>query len=211
MFWKRCMGGGGVCGNHMGAKSLIRKIMRAGYFWLSMQQDAANFVKRCDNCQRYGNVQRVPREKMTTISSPWPFAQKGIVIMGPIPQGKRQVRFLHVAIDYFTKWVEVEALATITKAKVQNFVWKNIVCRFGIPRMIISDNGCQFNSHGFRSFCSSLGIKDKYSSLGHPEANGQAEVTNRILLKIIKAQLVGAKGVWPEVLPSDLWAYRTTA
>ena len=61
---------GGVRGDHMGAKSLIRKIMRMGYFWPMMQQDAAKFVKKCDSCQRYGNVQRVPGEKITTISSP---------------------------------------------------------------------------------------------------------------------------------------------
>ena len=114
--------------------------------------------------------------------------------MGPLPQGKRQVKFLLVAIDYFTKWVEAEALATITEAKVQNFVWKNIVCRFGIPKTIISDNGRQFDSQMFRSFCSGLGIKNKYSSPGHPQANGQTEVTNRTLLRIIKSWLVGAKG-----------------
>ena len=71
-------------------------------------------------------------------------------------------------IDYFTKWVEAEVLATITEAKVQNFVWKNIICRFGIPKMIISENGHRFNSHGFRSFCANLSIKNKYSSSGHP-------------------------------------------
>ena len=80
--------------------------------------------------------------------------------MGPLAQGKKQVRFLIVAIDYFTKWVKAEALATITEAKVQNFVWKNIICRFRIPRTIISDNGRQFDSHGFRSFCARLGIKN---------------------------------------------------
>ena len=143
---------GGVCGDYMGVKSLVKKIMRTGYFWSMMQQDAAEFVKKCDSCQRYGNVQRVPGEKMMTISSPWPFAQWGIDIMGPLPQGKRQMKFLLVAIDYFTKWVEAEALATITETKVQNFVWKNIVCRFGIPKTIISDNGRQFDSQGFRSF-----------------------------------------------------------
>ena len=61
---------GGVCGDHMGVKSLVRKIMRTGYFWPTMQQDAAEFVKKCDSCQRYENVQRVLGEKMTTISSP---------------------------------------------------------------------------------------------------------------------------------------------
>ena len=76
---------GGVCGDHMGSKSLVRKIMRAGYFWPTMQQDTTDFVKRCDSCQRYGNVQRVIGEKMTTISSPWLFAQWGIDIVGPLP------------------------------------------------------------------------------------------------------------------------------
>ena len=66
--------------------------------------------------------------------------------MGPLPQGKRQMKFLLVAIDYFAKWVEAEALATITETKVQNFVWKNIVCRFEILRTIISDNGRQFDT-----------------------------------------------------------------
>ena len=90
MSWRKYTRGGGVCGDHMGSKSLIRKIMRAVYFWPMMQQDAADFVKRCDNCQRYGNVQQVVGEKMSTISSPWPFAQWGINIMGPLPQGKRK-------------------------------------------------------------------------------------------------------------------------
>ena len=195
---------GGICDHHMGAKSLIQKTMRASYFWPTMQKDVMDFVKRCDRCQRYGNVQRVPREKMTTISSPWPFSQWGIDIVGPLPQGKRQMRFLLVAIDYFTKWVEAKAVATITEAKVQNFVWKNIVYKFGIPRTIILDNGRQFDSHGFRTFCTSLCIKNKYSSPGHPQANRQTEVMNRTSLKIIKTRLIGVKGTWPEELPSVL-------
>ena len=80
-------------------------------------------------------------EKLTMIASLWLFAQWGIDIIGPLPQGKGQVKFLLVAIDYFTKWVEVKALATITKARIHYFVWKNIICRFGIPQTIISDNG----------------------------------------------------------------------
>ena len=84
------------------------------------------------------------------------------------------------------------------------------MCKFGILRTIILDNGRQFDSQGFRLFYSSLGIKNKYSSYGHTLANGQTKVTNRTLLKIIKAWLVGVKGVWPEELPGVLWAYRMT-
>ena len=85
-------------------------------------------------------------------------------------------------------------LATITEARIWSFVWKNIICRFRIPRTIISDNGRQFDSQGLRDFCLGLGIKNQFSSLGHPQANGQTEVTNQILLKIIKFKLDNMKG-----------------
>ena len=111
-----------------------------------MQVDAVEIVKKCDKCQRYRNVQRLPAERLTTIASLWPFTQWGIDIVGPLPQDKGQVKFLLVVIDYFTKWVEAEALATITEARMWSFVWKNIICRFEIPLTIISDNGRQFNS-----------------------------------------------------------------
>ena len=133
-----------------------------------MQADTRELVKKCDKCQRFGNVQHLPAEKMMTIATPWPFAHWGIDIVGPLPRGKGQVKFLLVAIDYFIKWVETKALSTITEVKIQSFVWKNIICKFGIPRTIISDSGRQFDSQGFRDFCSSLGIKNQYSSPGHP-------------------------------------------
>ena len=131
--------------------------------------------------------------------------------MGPFPTALRQLKFLVVGIDYFTKWVEAKPLATITEKSIRTFVWRNIICRFGIPRVLVSDNGKQFDNSVFRNFCSELGIKNHYSSPAHPQANGQVEVTNRTLLKIIKTRLEGAKGIWPDELPSVLWVYRTTA
>ena len=107
--------------------------------------------------------------------------------------------------------MEAEALATITEKNIRSFVWRCIICRFGIPRVLVSDNGKQFDNDAFRDFYSQLGIRNHYSSPAHPQANEQVEVTNRSLLKIIKTRLEGAKGIWPEELPSVLWAYRTTA
>ena len=92
--------------------------------------------------------------------------------MDPFLTGVRQLKFLVVGIDYFTKWVEAEALATITERNIQSFVWRNIICRFGIPRVLVSDNEKQFNNNTFRDFCSELGIKNHYSSPVHPQANG---------------------------------------
>jgi hypothetical protein len=130
--------------------------------------------------------------------------------MGPFPVGTKQAKFLVVAIDYFTKWVEAEPLATISEKNVKSFVWKAVICRFGIPRVLISDNGKQFDNGPFRELCAQLNIRNHYSSPRHPQANGQVEVTNRTLLKQIKTRLEGAKGMWVEELPNVLWAYRTT-
>ena len=112
----------GIYGDHAGPRSLVSKVIRIGYFWPTMQVDGVELVKKCDKCQRFGNVQRLLAEKLTTITSPWPFSQWGINIVGPLPLSKGQVKFLLVAIDYFTKWVEAEALATITEAKIRSFV-----------------------------------------------------------------------------------------
>ena len=126
--------------------------------------------------------------------------------MGPFPTAVQQLKFLVVGIDYFTKWVEAKTLATIIEKNVRGFVWRCIICRFGIPRVLVSDNRKQFDNDSFWDFCSQLGIRNHYSSPAHPQANGQVEVTNRSLLKIIKTQLEGAKGIWPEELSSILWA-----
>ena len=99
--------------------------------------------------------------------APWPFAQWGLYIMGPFPIALQQLKLLVVGIDYFTKRVEAEALATITEKNVRGFVWRCIICRFGIPRVLVSDNGKQFDNDSFRDFCSQLGIRNHYSSPAH--------------------------------------------
>ena len=84
------------------------------------------------------------------------------------------------------------------------------MCRFGVPRVLVSNNGRQFDNALFKEFYEHFGIQNHYSSPVHSQANGQAKVVNRSLLKIIKTRLEGAKGVWPNELPGVLWVYRTT-
>ena len=113
-------------------------------------------------------------------------------------------------MDYFTKWAEAEPLATIIDQKIHNFVWRSIICRFDIPRALVSDNGNQFDNAKFKDFCAELEIKNYYSSPVHPQFNGQVEVTIRTLKAALKTKLEDLKGKWVEYLPEVLWAYRTT-
>ena len=98
--------------------------------------------------------------------------------MSLLPLGTKQIKFLVVGIDYFTKWVEAELLAKIMQKNVKNFVWKNIVCRFGVPRILILDNRRQFDNTLFKDFYEHFKIQNHYSSPTHPKANGQGEVVN---------------------------------
>ena len=79
-----------------------------------------------------------------------------------------------------------------------------------MPRVLVSNNGRQFDNALFKDFCEHFGIQNHYSSPAHPQANGQVEVANRSLLKIIKTRLERAKRVWPDDLSGVLWAYMTT-
>ena len=98
-------------------------------------------------------------------------------------------------------------LAKITKRNTKNFIWKNVICHFGIPRVIFFDNTKQFDTDGFKLFCSDLSIFHHFSSLGHPQANGHVKVT----LRNLKMRLEKSKGGWTNDLPNVLWAYHTTS
>ncbi|CAL8162857.1 unnamed protein product [Prunus armeniaca] len=111
----------GACGDHSGARSLA-------------------FKTKCNQCQRFGSILKLPAEPLTLMVSTWPFAQWGLDLIGPMSQGNGQLKFAVVSVDYFTKWFEAKALTAITATKIEHFVWKNIICRFGLPNAIITDN-----------------------------------------------------------------------
>ncbi|RVW33061.1 Pol polyprotein [Vitis vinifera] len=134
---------------------------------------------------------------------PMAFCTMGHGYSGPLPAAPAQKKFLLVATDYFSKWVEAEAYASIKDKDVTKFVWKNIVCRFGIPQTIIADNGPQFDSIAFRNFCSELNIRNSYSTPRYPQSNGQAEATNKTLITALKKRLEQAKGKWVESYPAS--------
>ncbi|KAL5573386.1 hypothetical protein UlMin_022983 [Ulmus minor] len=108
------------------------------------------------------------------------------------------------------EWVEAEALAKITEQNVTAFIWKNIVCRFGVPCELVSDHRTQFKNEKFQSICNRLGIKKVFSSPAHPKSNGQVEAVNKTIKQTLKKKLEKSKGAWVDELPLVLWSYRTS-
>ncbi|RVW72875.1 hypothetical protein CK203_057177 [Vitis vinifera] len=131
------------------------------------EDDAAAYVKKCDKCQRHAPIPHMPSETLKPISGPWPFAQWGMDIIGPLPTAPAQKKFLLVATDYFSKWVEAEAYASIKDKDVTNIA--------------------------FRNLCSELSIRNTYSTPRYPQSNGQAEATNKTLITALKKRLEQAK------------------
>ena len=157
-----------ICGNHTRGRSLSHRAIIQGYWWPNMQKEAQEYVKKCDQCQRFApNIHQSGR-LLNPISRPWPFAQWGLDIVGLFPKAAGNKRYLLVATDYFTKWVKAKPLANIKDVDAKKFVWKNIVTRFGVPCTLILNNGLQFDSKSFRRYCCDLGITNRYSIPAYP-------------------------------------------
>ncbi|GJU59699.1 reverse transcriptase domain-containing protein [Tanacetum coccineum] len=177
----------GSCSMHAGTRSVMAKALRIGYYWPTMHEDARTLIRACHDCQVHKPVPRNPQQKLSPITSPWPFYKWRIDIAGPFLEGPGKVKFLIVVIDYFTKWIEAKPVATITGNQIKKFVWDNIVCRFGLPGEIILDNGKQFQDNPFKDWCEKLCICQYFASVKHPRTNGLVERANRSLREGIKA------------------------
>jgi hypothetical protein len=121
--------------------------------------------------------------------------------------------YMLVAVEKFTKWVEAAPVTTQDFTAAINFI-KSIVFRFRVPHNIITDNGTNFTSKEFKSYCESMGIKLKFVSAAHPKTNGQVEKANGLIYNRIKKRLLAplekSKHAWLDELPFVLWSLRTT-
>jgi hypothetical protein len=121
------------------------------------------------------------------------------------------LKYVIVAVEYFSKWIEAKPLATITSATVQKFFWQNIVCRFGVPKAITVDNGTQFDAETFKYFYGRIGTKIHFASVRHPESNGLVERANGIIMiGIMKLIFNQPRGKWPDELIKVVWSHNTT-
>ncbi|RVW23216.1 Retrovirus-related Pol polyprotein from transposon 17.6 [Vitis vinifera] len=171
----------GVCGPHMGGHMLARKIMRTGYFWLTMETDCCQFVQKCPECQIHGDLIHAPPSELHALTSPWPFSVWGIDIIGKVsPKSSSGHEFILVAIDYFTKWVEAASYA----------------------------RGAHFRAE-VDTLLQEYGIRHHRSSAYRPQTNGAVEAANKNIKRILR-KMVETSRDWSEKLPFALWAYRTS-
>jgi hypothetical protein len=135
----------------------------------------------------------------------------GLDLLGPLPPAQGNLKYVVVAVEYFSKWIEAKPLATITSVTVQNFFWQNIVCRFGVPKAITVDNGTQFDVEAFKELSEQIGTKIHFASVRHSESNELVERANGIIMTgIMKLIFNQPRGKWPDELIKVVWSHNTT-
>jgi hypothetical protein len=150
----------GICGAHQSTYKMKWIARRSGYFLPTILKDCFEYYKGCQDCQCSGNIQKSPASVMNLIIKPSPFRGWGIDLIGQnFPPSSKGHKFILVATDYFTKWVEVIPLKTVTSKNMVDFIKEHTVYHFGIPQTITTGQGTMFTSEEFRDFAASMEIK----------------------------------------------------
>src|SRR5881398_1295404 len=193
-------------GAHFGVEATYNKIAER-YYWKGMYKDIKRYIKYCDTCQRRG--QKGGKGNLYPIKVGEPFERIGIDFVGPLERTKEGNKYILVVTDYLTKWPEARAMKEATAKNVVEFIYKEIICRHGCPRVILSDRGTHFRNEIVDGLCEKFEIKHKLSSPYHPQTNGLVERFNRTLCEGL-AKVTEKENEWDKHIESVLFAYRTT-
>ncbi|GJV23461.1 reverse transcriptase domain-containing protein [Tanacetum coccineum] len=167
----------GPTGGHHGANYTAKKVFDSGFYWPTIYRDAHDMVKSCDSCQRQGKISQKDEMPQNAIQVCEIFDVWGIDFIGMFPSSRGN-KYILVAVDYLSKWVEAKALSTNNARVVVKFL-KSLFARFGTPRAIISDRGTHFCNDQFAKFMLKYGVTHRLSTAYHPQTSGQVEVSNR--------------------------------
>ncbi|KAI3734462.1 hypothetical protein L6452_13931 [Arctium lappa] len=195
-------------GGHFGGQRTAAKILQSGFFWPTIFKDSFEFVKRCDRCQRTGNVSQRNEMPLNNILEVEIFDVWGIDFMGPFPMSFNN-QYILVAVDYVSKWVEAIACPHNDAKTVINFLHKNIFSRFGTPRALISDEGTRFVNKMLSVVLSKYNIQHRVATAYHPQTNGLTEFSNREIKTILEKVVKPHRKDWSLKLDDALWVYRT--
>nr|GEV56474.1 reverse transcriptase domain-containing protein [Tanacetum cinerariifolium] len=174
----------GPTGGHHGANLTAKKVFDASFFWPSIYHDAYDMIKTCDKFQRQGKISQKDEMLQNAIQVYEIFDVWGIDFMGPFPSSKGN-KYILVAVDYLSKWVEAKTLPT-NDARVVVMFLKSLFSQFGIPRAIISDRGTHFCNDQFTRVMIKYGVTHRLATAYHPQTSGQVEVSSRGLKRILE-------------------------
>ncbi|GKA69745.1 reverse transcriptase domain-containing protein [Tanacetum coccineum] len=169
----------GPTGGHHSANLTAQKVFDVGFFWPTIYRDAHTMIKSCDTCQRQGKILQRDEMPQNAIQVYEIFDVWGIDFMGPFPSSHGN-KYILVAVDYLSKWVEAKALPTNDARVVVKFL-KSIFARFGTPRAIITNRGTYFCNDQFAKVMSKYGVTHRLATAYHPQTSGQVELQKYLI------------------------------
>eukprot|EP00253_Pinus_taeda_P016803 PITA_16803 len=175
----------GACGGHMSGYATTQKILRAGYFWPSIFKDCILAIRSCHECQIYQRKLRAPAAPLHPVVTVGPFAKWGIDYVTCNPRSAGGHGYIIVAVDYFTKWAEAMPTLSEDGHMATQFIFNHFISRFGVPQAIVTDHGNHFRNHMMVKLTTQLGLRHDSSSPYYPEANGQVEAVNKVLVTML--------------------------
>jgi hypothetical protein len=193
-------------GGHL-ARDITYNKIASRYYWPRMYKTIENWIQTCDVCQRQGRPK--PKEPLHPILVGQPFDRVGIDYVGPLPRTTKGNRYIIVATEYLTKWVEASATPDCTAQTTAKFMYDEIICRHGTPKEILTDRATSFQNELITALLHVVGTKHRLSSPYHPQTNGLTERFNRTLCTILAKYAEQHHGEWDTYLTSALFAYRT--
>ena len=192
---------------HLGRRKTLYRLS-CRFTWQHMRRDVAAYVRGCSLCQQYKPMNQPAGGLMKAIVVREPWNTVGIDLTGPLPKTRRGNVYILVVIDYFTKWVELFPLPNTKSKTIAQLFLDEVICRFGFPVRLISDNGVQFLSSIFTAVCQSLGIKHQRTPLYHPQSN-LCERVNRTIKPLLAALAHHDHKSWDVKLSQIAFALRT--
>ncbi|XP_026410399.1 protein NYNRIN-like [Papaver somniferum] len=174
-----------------------------------MEFDTTEHVKKYQQCQSHGPLIHAPHTLLHNVVTPWPFHSWGLDIIGPIsPTSSGRYKYIITATEYSSKWVEAIPLRDYSGSTIAAFIKEYIICRFGAPMIICSDIGTSFINQTVKELLDQYSIKFHTSTVYYTQGNGQAEATNKTLLRILSRTVYDHHRGCHEQLPLALWAHR---
>ncbi|MCO5608495.1 hypothetical protein L7F22_062706 [Adiantum nelumboides] len=195
---------------HFSVDKIVKAILLAGIWWPTLFMDAEVYVKQCDDCQRTKTPRGRDDMPLRPLMGKRAFAKWGIDCVGPIapPAYRTHAQYIIVVTDYLTKWVEAKVTTKNDAKTTAQFWYENIFTRYGLAIEIVSDRGTHFINEVIELLLDEFLIIHKTSAPYHPEANGQAKSTNKILVTIRTKIVSDLRVDWDQKLHSTLRAYR---
>ena len=196
-------------GGHLGVKRTLERI-KLNHSWSGMRQDVEKYISRCEKCQKNKLTRRTKAPMVITDTPTEPFEKCALDIVGPLPETSRRNKYILTFQDLLTKFSKAIPLENQEANTVAKEFVTRIICDYGIPQRVLTDQGTNFLSQVFKNVCKLLKIEKIQTTAYHPQSNGALERSHRTLAEYLRNFIEEDQTDWDEWLPYAMFTYNTT-